>query len=517
MLHLVAYVFIFMRKYFSTFILFLGVISTVSADVQITEVMYDPKAGGEWVEIYNPSDSPVDLKGWKLFDGTNHNISVSAVVPAGGYLILADDKNSFISAFNDVSITIIDIVTSMNNDGDTVILRNPSNVDVSTVSYTASAGASKNEKSLQLISGEYLAWFTSIGTASVVTKEEVLAATPAVSSIPTASNQTSTSNSQTSSPYHAWPSDMQIYVSAGGDKISVAGADVVFEGKALSASRKTLPNADLIWTFGDGGSDRGTQVRHTFHHPGRYVVLLDVISGDYIAKDQIFVEVVTPKIRISNVATGTKSFIELHNETIYDLDFGGFVLSGDGLVGAHFKIPKNTIVLAGRKIIFPSEITKINGKMSLPELRFGNSELIAQYVPGVDTKESTTEAALAPSGESAPEASQEDEQDSFVQKVSQSVLKPIFSNLFQNQDLEEVATSTSTTSVDIQGAIDTPITSAPQVAAVGVTNIKFQYAALLALIMLAGVGALLFLQHLENKERLELGITNEIDEIRIIE
>ena len=516
MLHLLAYVFIFMKKYFITLVLFFATLSVVRADVQITEVMYDPKSGGEWVEVYNPSDTPVDLKGWKLFDGTNHSISVSAIVPAGGYLILADDKNAFISAFNDVTTTIVDIVTSMNNDGDTVILRNANNLDVSTMSYTASSGASKNEKSLQLIGSEYLAWFTSVGSAASVTKEEILAATPASDSTPSATSPSNTVNtSQTSSPYHAWPSDMQIYVSAGGDRVSVAGADVVFEGKALSASRKTLPNADLIWTFGDGGSDRGSQVRHTFHYPGRYVVLLDVISGDYIAKDQIFVEVVTPKIGISSVATGTKPFIELHNQTIYDLDFGGFVLSGNGLVGSHFKIPKNTIVLAGRKIIFPSEITKIVGSVASPELRFQNGELISRY--GEAQKETIEQKPTEPVIEVVPETSLSYENNSFVQKVSQSILKPIFTNFFEKDVAQEIAATTSTTTVDIQAAIDAPATATPQVAAVGSSNTKLQYVALLALLLVSGVGALLFLQHLENKERTELGITKEIDEIRIIE
>jgi hypothetical protein len=252
----------------------------VSAALQITEVMYDPVRGGEWIELYNPDDAPVDLKGWKLYDGASHNISANALLlGAGEYIILADDKNAFVSAFSDITTTIVDIVTAFNNDGDTIILRNASGADISQMSYKASAGASKNNKSLQLIGDEFLPWTPSIGTIAVVTKAEVEAATPSTDTT-TAAPKTTAVAQQTSSPYHAWPSDMQIYVSAGGNKVSLAGAEIVFDGKVLSAAKKSLPNADLIWTFGDGGSDRGTQVRHTFHYPGRYVVLLDVISGD---------------------------------------------------------------------------------------------------------------------------------------------------------------------------------------------------------------------------------------------
>ncbi len=516
---------IFMKKYTVIILVFFGLITRVYGEVQITEVMYDPKTGGEWLEVYNPNDSPLDLKGWKFFDGTNHSISASAIVPAGGYLILADDKNAFISAFNDVTTTIVDIVTSMNNDGDTLILRNASGVDISSMSYAANSGASKNDKSLQLIEGEFLPWFVSIGAPASATKEEVLAAAPATTSAPLTSSPSST-NTQTS-PYHAWPSDMQIFVSAGGDRASVAGAEVIFSGKVLSASRKSLPNADLIWTFGDGGSDRGAQVKHTFHHPGRYVVLLDVISGDYIAKDQIFVEVVMPKISISSIATGTKAYIELFNETIYDLDFGGFVLSGDGLQGAHFTIPKNTIVLAGRKIIFPSEITQIKGALSKPELRFQNDQLIAGFSTTTENKTDTTLQEKVEPGKVADSSQYiELEQNSFVESFSKKLITPMTEKFFKEniqpiemESLAETSFGTSayaTTSLD-ENKFKQTSQSTPAPAAVGLLGIKTKYIIFLGLLILFGIGGLLMLATLEKKEKQKLGLTKEVEEIKIIE
>jgi hypothetical protein len=77
--------------------------------------------------------------------------------------------------------------------------------------------------------------------------------------------------------------------------------------------------------------------------------------------------------------------------------------------------------------------------------------------------------------------------------------------------------TTSTTTVDVQAAIDAPDAKTPQVAAAGSTNIKLNYGLLLALLLTGGVVVLLVLQHLEKKERRELGITKEVDEIRIIE
>jgi len=63
-------------------------------DLQITEFMADPlavePAYGEWVEIRNHLDQPVDLQGLLLRDNERDDafIGGTAVVPAGGYLVV---------------------------------------------------------------------------------------------------------------------------------------------------------------------------------------------------------------------------------------------------------------------------------------------------------------------------------------------------------------------------------------------------------------------------------------------
>ena len=522
-----------MKKYIRTgvFLAITILISTkaVLAAPRITEVMYDPQSGGEWAEIYNPDDTPVDLKGWKLFDGTSHSISTSAslVVPAGGYTILADDKNAFVSAFNNVSVPVVDIVTSFNNDGDIIILRDTSGKDVSTVTYGANAGASKNGKTLQYLEGEYLPWFMSIGAALNATKDEILAATPVVSSSTPSTVSTTNTSSQTSSPYHAWPSDQEVFVSAGSDKVAVAGAEVVFVGRVMSAARRPLPNADLIWTFGDGGSDRATQVKHIFHYPGRYVVLLDVISGDNIAKDQIQVEVITPKINISSVVVSDRSYIEVFNSSVYDLDIGGWVLEAGGLGGQHFTLPKNTILLAGRKVIMPSEVTGLKLLNDNVTLKFPNGTVVVNYKDST----ATSTSVQSPSEEKvSPVASIISEDVSLADQVvatannifSGHILKSYFTpepKSVQIQDLGVGAgTSTEQATDTVKAAIE--IDNIQTAAAVGAASVNFgkykKFGWLLALVI--GVVAVVGLLHFTEKiERNELGISKESDEYEIVE
>jgi len=65
--------------------------------VVVSEIMYAPAADvSEWVELLNASDSPVDLKGWTIEDSSRKKsviTTLSLPVPAGGYVVLAQDKD----------------------------------------------------------------------------------------------------------------------------------------------------------------------------------------------------------------------------------------------------------------------------------------------------------------------------------------------------------------------------------------------------------------------------------------
>ena len=48
----------------------------------------------------------------------------------------------------------------------------------------------------------------------------------------------------------SWPDEQQIYANAGKDKTGIAGADVLFEGKALGFKKEPLENASVSLDFG---------------------------------------------------------------------------------------------------------------------------------------------------------------------------------------------------------------------------------------------------------------------------
>ncbi len=70
-------------------------------DIVINELMYAPLTGGadEYVELYNRGSNAVPLEGWRLTDGVQFTFPAKAVIPARGYLVVANDLTNLASHY----------------------------------------------------------------------------------------------------------------------------------------------------------------------------------------------------------------------------------------------------------------------------------------------------------------------------------------------------------------------------------------------------------------------------------
>ena len=69
-------------------------------DVVLNEIMYAPISGNpddQFVELYNRSESPVKLEGWRFVDGWDFKFPDGLVLPAGGYLVVSPNPQRLIS------------------------------------------------------------------------------------------------------------------------------------------------------------------------------------------------------------------------------------------------------------------------------------------------------------------------------------------------------------------------------------------------------------------------------------
>lgn len=51
----------------------------------------------QWIELYNRTDQPIDLTGWKVVSGRDLNIDLQGTIPANGYFLLEKDSDDVIS------------------------------------------------------------------------------------------------------------------------------------------------------------------------------------------------------------------------------------------------------------------------------------------------------------------------------------------------------------------------------------------------------------------------------------
>ncbi|MHA1910628.1 MAG: lamin tail domain-containing protein [Candidatus Kariarchaeaceae archaeon] len=126
------------------FILLLFTISTIfvstgapdGTNILITEVLYDTPGTDsieEWVELYNPTDSSINLAGWSISDNIG-SFSISGTIGANDYLVIAADTTGF-NALYGFNPDISGMTLALGNTGDLVTLKDATSTEVDMVAW----------------------------------------------------------------------------------------------------------------------------------------------------------------------------------------------------------------------------------------------------------------------------------------------------------------------------------------------------------------------------------------------
>jgi len=125
-------------------------------DIVINEIMYAPSSGEpEWVEIYNRTSFPINLKNWKFSDAASTiTITISDIeIFPNSYIVLTRDS-SILNYFNVGSEIIEFSLPALNNTGDAVVIKDSLGIIIDSLSYLPSWGGNTDGKSLERISEE---------------------------------------------------------------------------------------------------------------------------------------------------------------------------------------------------------------------------------------------------------------------------------------------------------------------------------------------------------------------------
>lgn len=116
-----------------------------NTDIGITEIGAFEASGHEWIEIMNHGSSPVDLSGWKFWEGgTNHGLTLvqgaSAALLPGAYAVIVQNDTNFFADYPTVTATVFDSSWgTLNESGEEVGLKDADGIIAELFSYIAAA------------------------------------------------------------------------------------------------------------------------------------------------------------------------------------------------------------------------------------------------------------------------------------------------------------------------------------------------------------------------------------------
>ncbi len=122
----------------------------------VTEFMANPAAladnQAEWIEVFNPTDSPVDMAGWTLRDdGSDEHVlpaGEAPVVPPGGFAVLA--ASPVIDPMGTLAVDYVYANFTLANGTDAIVLQDPAGNVIDRVDYGAPLLPVPEGRALQL-------------------------------------------------------------------------------------------------------------------------------------------------------------------------------------------------------------------------------------------------------------------------------------------------------------------------------------------------------------------------------
>jgi len=328
------------------------------AEVIVNEVAWmgtADSANNEWIELYNNGTDSVDLDGWTLAaaDGTPH-ISLSGSIPAGGYYLL--ERND--GAVPDITADQI-YSGALGNTGESLVMTDGSGSTSDEVDMSSGwlAGNNDTKETMQWNGTEWITAETTPSAANNLVDSGSLSDDNSDNSDDSndASSTSSSSSSGLSSHSSPEPLSGKTYTTfsleKGRDRLAVVGEPIDFSTMALLSNGDEVTNAEYEWSMGDGDTERGREVTHSYSYPGDYVVVVNATHGNTEAVARMSVKVVVPQVKIAHADALA---IAVENDSEYEINVNGWSLS-DGKT--EFEFPRDTIILPGTTVLFPEGVT----------------------------------------------------------------------------------------------------------------------------------------------------------------
>lgn len=337
------------------------------ASIEITEIMYDASGtdtNREWIEVYNSGSSSINLSEWYFFsNNTKHSLTPdgSSNLEAGSYAVIVQNVPSFRADWPDYSGLIFDSSWSgLNNEGDSISMKDPDLNVISPVSYTSDMGAKGDGNSLQKLNSEFKGSVPTPGAVNVLNENTNTDSSNNNDSSGGGSSKTGSSSNKDEDLITPQPIATKIIAK----NTAITRVGFSLDAKTTGHQKEDLDSGKFIWSFGDGNSvkyDRHKPFEYSYQYPGEYILSLSyyesILSAEPIATDSIVVKVSDPELFIVKVGDSTDPFVEIKNQSGYRMVLSGWVLNS---YTKSFKLPEGMAILPGKSVRLSPQVTHFN-------------------------------------------------------------------------------------------------------------------------------------------------------------
>ena len=336
--------------------------------IKLNEILSDPTDGNEMVELYNNSSSSLDITGASICDSTGSGCKfISGTILGHDWLVA-------------------DLLTDryLNNDGDSVVLKDNENNIVDEIIYGANniAAPSKGQSLIRKIDGvdtnsdSDWAVTTKItlgtsnglvapvvnvnssgsGSGSNISVNNITATTSVKNSKAVIKTATTTINDPTKISFKLdWPYGLDV------------GEVGLFSAQGTADPRGG--EVGLSWNFGDNATSTGFFISHSYATSGIYLVTVSASStaNTFGKKDfKVFVgpdfSISKSQVKINNYlidATSSEDeFVELKNLATSSQNISSWKIKNSS--EKEYEIPENTIIQASTTLKFFRSVTHLS-------------------------------------------------------------------------------------------------------------------------------------------------------------
>lgn len=330
---------------------------------------------GEWVELYNEDNEPIDLSGWQLFDtdGATVVFTLSKTIPANGYLLIERTTASMLDPVPEVHDEQGSFGGGgLSNGGEDLVLKDAAGTVVVRLLFAASGWPAGDATTKETMQWNGSAWVSAAPTpkASLLVDEEERheEEQPQVES-GASKNKKPEPRRVTPRFTLSLPNELYQYV------------EYQFEPTLILEDGLSHKDGPIRWNFGDGTSvtqKRLEPVTHAYRYPGTYTLWIGYYKSVFDTTPQLSImktiTVGSPSIAL-RIIDGEA--VQIENQSTVLVDLSGWQLFSEGVASV---LPEKTLIAPRASVVFSAGVLGFHSLSNISIAR-PNGERLALEQP----------------------------------------------------------------------------------------------------------------------------------------